>query len=105
MTDNGYLYGMARNGSAHGGGMVFRMNPELSCANSTKSHCYGLLASFDSPKKGDKDDTGSQPIDNLTPSADGSILYGMAQTGGANDHHNHQSAISFGTVFAIPAAP
>jgi uncharacterized repeat protein (TIGR03803 family) len=105
VMDNGYLYGMTRNGGANGGGVVFRMNPETSCANSAKAHCYGLLASFDSPKKGDSDDTGSQPIDNLTPSADGSILYGMTQTGGANDHHNHQKAISFGTVFSILAAP
>ncbi|HVB81957.1 MAG TPA: choice-of-anchor tandem repeat GloVer-containing protein [Candidatus Binataceae bacterium] len=105
VMDDGYLYGMTRNGGAKGGGVIFRMNPEISCANSTKSHCYGLLASFDSPKKGDKDDTGSQPIDNLTPSADGSILYGMTQTGGANDHHNHQTAIGFGTVFSIFAAP
>jgi len=52
VIDNGYLYGMARNGGANGGGVIFRMNPESSCANSTKSHCYGLLASFDSPKKG-----------------------------------------------------
>ena len=103
--DNGYLYGMARNGGANGGGVIFRMNPESSCANSTKSHCYGLLASFDSPKKGDRDDTGSQPIDNLTPSADGVTLYGMTQTGGANDDHNNQIAISFGTVFSILAAP
>ena len=85
--------------------MIFRMNPETSCANSTKSHCYGLLASFDSPRKGDGGATGSQPIDNLTPSADGSILYGMTQTGGANDHHNDQTAISFGTVFSIFAVP
>ena len=104
VTDDGFLYGMTRNGGAKGGGVIFRMNPEM-CANSAKSHCYGLLASFDSPKKGDKDDTGSQPIDNLTPSADGSILYGMTQTGGAHDHHNHQTAISFGTVFSIFAAP
>jgi uncharacterized repeat protein (TIGR03803 family) len=103
--DNGYLYGMARNGGSKGGGVIFRMNPKLSCANSAKSHCYGLLASFESPKKGDKDDTGSQPIDNLTPGADGSILYGMTQTGGANDHHNHQTKISFGTVFSILAVP
>ncbi|MGZ6242496.1 MAG: choice-of-anchor tandem repeat GloVer-containing protein [Candidatus Binataceae bacterium] len=105
VMDNGYLYGMARNGGANGGGVIFRMNPETSCANSTKSHCYGLLASFDSPKKGDRDDTGSQPIDNLTPSADGVTLYGMTQTGGANDDHNNQIAISFGTVFSILAAP
>ena len=28
VMDNGYLYGMARNGGANGGGVIFRMNPE-----------------------------------------------------------------------------
>lgn len=105
VIDDGWLYGMTRNGGANGGGVIFRMNPATSCAGSTKRHCYGVLASFDSPKDGDQDSTGSEPIDNLTPSADGSLLFGMTQSGGANDPLNHQSEISFGTVFWIYAVP
>jgi len=35
----------------------------------------------------------------IEKTADGVTLYGMTQTGGANDEHNNQIAISFGTPF------
>jgi hypothetical protein len=70
-------------------------------AYTPSANAYTVLHLFG----GSTTDGGSQPIDNLTPSADGVTFYGMTQTGGANDDHNNQIAISFGTVFSILAAP
>lgn len=102
---NGWLYGMTRDGGPNGGGVIFRMSPQSSCAGSSAASCYGLIAAFDSPTQGSTDLTGSQPIDNVIVSEDGSTLYGMTQMGGANDPTNQQQQVSFGTVFSIPANP
>jgi uncharacterized repeat protein (TIGR03803 family) len=116
---NAMLYGMTRNGGKHGGGVIFIMNPDPGCAGQLSAECYGILASFDTPKntltsKGNChctaadspsdscDPNGSAPIDNLIASADGATLYGMTQSGGASDLCN---ANSYGTVFSILATP
>jgi hypothetical protein len=116
---NGMLYGMTRNGGKHGGGVIFIMDPDPGCAGRLSAECYGILASFDTPKntltsKGNChcteadsppdscDPNGSAPIDNLIASADGATLYGMTQSGGANDLCN---ANGYGTVFSIVATP
>jgi len=105
LYSGGWLYGMTRGGGANNGGVIFRASPDASCAGSTAPSCYGLMGSFESAKQGDTDLTGSNPIDNLIASEDGSVLYGMTQAGGANDPQNNQQVISFGTVFAIFAIP
>jgi hypothetical protein len=114
---NGWLYGMTRNGGVNGGGVIFLMSPDPSCAGSLAAACYGILASFDTQEALGKKDcpcdpqhptpttcnmTGSAPIDNLIPNADSSLLYGMTQTGGANDLCNENG---YGTVFSIDAIP
>jgi hypothetical protein len=64
------------------------MSPDPGCAGQLNSECYGILASFDTPKNtstskgnchctlkdappGSCNPTGSAPIDNLIVSADG----------------------------------
>jgi len=110
---------MTRNGGVNDGGVIFRMSPDAACAGQLSSDYYGILASFDTRKntltsKGDChctatdtppgscNPTGSAPIDNLIVGTDGNSLFGMTQTGGANDMCN---ANGYGTVFHIPATP
>ena len=112
---NGSLYGMTRNGGLNGGGAIFRLM--LPNFDEVPVNPYALLTSFDTqsnnlsscdttkPTPSTCDFNGSAPIDNLIASTDGSTLYGMTQSGGANDPSNTQTVVSFGTVFSIAANP
>lgn len=116
---NGWLYGMTRNGGLYGGGVIFRMSAESGCASQLSPDCYGIMASFNTSENTEThkgnchctvkesppqscNPTGSAPIDNLIVSADGNTLFGMTQTGGANDLCNSDS---YGTVFSIFSTP
>lgn len=87
---NGWLYGTTTAGGANGDGTLFRLRPS--------DGRYELLASFD------RATSGSLPEDNVVPSADGRLLFGLTQAGGVNDP---DATSYYGTVFrfAIPAAP
>jgi Bacterial Ig-like domain len=119
LYSGGWLYGMTRDGGLYGGGAIFRMSPDPACAGQLNADCYGIMASFDTPKNTETskghchcttadsppdscNPTGSAPIDNLIASTDGNTLFGMTQTGGANDLCNENG---YGTVFAIAATP
>ena len=47
----------------------------------------------------DRRTTGAFPEDNLTASANGSVLFGQTQAGGV---HDPTAAAYYGTVFAFP---
>ncbi len=80
---NGVFYGTTFNGGASGNGSIFAMNFDGSD--------YRVLASLDFS-------TGINPRDNLTPSADGTELFGTTSAGGAFDP---DGSLAYGTVFAI----
>lgn len=80
----GWLYGTTTIGGAHGDGTVFRLR--------IADRRYEVLASFD------RRTTGAFPEDNLVASADGRVLYGLTQAGGANDP---EAKLYYGTVFRI----
>jgi uncharacterized repeat protein (TIGR03803 family) len=80
-----FLYGTTSQGGARGDGTLFRFR--LSDGH------YQMLASFD------RRTTGAFPEDNLTASADGSVLFGQTQAGGV---HDPTAAAYYGTVFAFP---
>ena len=75
---DGYLYGMTRNGGTFDGGTVFRIGQDGSG--------YAVLVSLDA---------NSDPIDNVTFSVDGSMIYGLTQHDGAGN----------GTLFAFDTTP
>jgi len=82
---DGWLYGTTTEGGANDEGTLFRLH--LSDAK------YEVLASFDLAT------TGGFPEDNVTLGADGKTLYGLTQTGGANDTDGTKY---YGTVFSFP---
>jgi hypothetical protein len=46
--------------------------------------------------------TGFNPIDDLTASDDGTMLYGLTERGGANDPNG---TLDYGTIFAFTIPP
>lgn len=72
------LYGMTGLGGSEGRGVIFRVN--------TDGTNYEVLHSFGSGTDG------AFPRDSLTPSSDGTTLYGMTAQGGASDR---------GTIFRV----
>jgi len=87
---NGWLYGTTTAGGASGDGTLFRLR--------VGDRRYEMLVSFD------RATSGAFPEDNVLPSADGRVLFGLTQAGGVNDP---DAKSYFGTVFrfAIPDAP
>jgi uncharacterized repeat protein (TIGR03803 family) len=79
-----WFYGTTTVGGDHNDGTLFRLRPS--------DLRYERLVSFD------RATTGAFPEDNVIPSGDGSILYGLTQAGGANDPKAEKK---YGTVFAV----
>ena len=76
---DGYLYGMTSAGGTSGDGTVFRIGQD--------GTGYAVLASFSSS-------TGTNPLDDVTFTADGTMLYGLTQNDGAGN----------GTLFSLSTA-
>jgi uncharacterized repeat protein (TIGR03803 family) len=79
-----WFYGTTSVGGDHDDGTLFRLRPS--------DLRYERMVSFD------RETTGAFPEDNVTPSADGSTLYGLTQAGGVNDP---TAMKNYGTVFAV----
>lgn len=84
--EGGWLYGMTRNGGKHGEGTIFRIAQDGSD--------YEVIGDFhDGASSGS---TGKNPIDNVTISADGTMLFGQTEHGGEHGH---------GTIFSLEIPP
>jgi len=81
---NGYFYGTTRLGGFWNNGIIFRIEP--TGAN------YSRLTSFEGAVNG------AIPIDNVTFSEDGNMLYGITQFGGIYDPFLENQ---YGTVFSM----
>jgi uncharacterized repeat protein (TIGR03803 family) len=80
---DGAIYGMTTVGGQYGNGVIYRFDRE--------THRYTVLHTFSALDANGDNADGADPGNGLTPGPNG-VLYGMAQSGGANGN---------GTIFSI----